>query len=156
MINFRASTERDAHYLIDIDLKCFDYAWLPEAWRQVSKTCVACVATWNETPIGMAIFGKTPDGDVEILKVAVKPAYRNQGIAQHLLYNCALYAREVHAFRLIMVVPEGQLRPGEPGDISDWLTRLGFRAQVPLLKDYFVFYGQAEDGVIFSFPIPQV
>jgi GNAT superfamily N-acetyltransferase len=155
MIGFRASSDRDAHYLIDIDLKCFDYAWLPETWRAVSKTCVACVATWNDTPIGMAIFGKTPDGDIEILKIAVKPAYRNMGIARHLIYNCILYAREVHAFRLVMLVPEGQLRPGETGDISHWLCSLGFRAQTPLLQGYFIFYGQAEDGVIFTLPIPQ-
>jgi GNAT superfamily N-acetyltransferase len=103
----------------------------------------------------MVIFGKTADGDVEILKVAVKPAYRNQGIARHLIYNCILYAREVGAFRIVVLVPEGQLRPGETGDISQWLGKLGFRAQVPLLKDYFVFYGQAEDGVIFSLSIPQ-
>ena len=56
MIGFRAAEQKDAHYLIDIDIKCFDYAWTPEEWRQVGKYCVACVATWNDTPVGMAIF----------------------------------------------------------------------------------------------------
>ena len=154
MIHFRAAEERDAHYLIDIDIKCFDYAWMPEDWRQVSKTCVACVATWCGTPVGMAIFAKTPEGDVEIVKVAVKSCYRNRGIARRLLYNCALYARETHAPRLLMLVPESRLRPGERDDISAWLTKLGFRAGIPLLRDYFTFYGQPEDGVLFSLPIP--
>ena len=155
MIDFRASTEKDAHYLLDIDLKCFDYAWLPEDWRAISKACYGCVATWNETPIGMAIFGQTPYGNVEILKLAVKSSYRNRGIGSRLVFNCLLYAREIHALRLLMVVPEGQLRPGEPGDISSWLKHRGFRAQVPLLRNYFTFYGQPEDGVVFSLPVSQ-
>ena len=37
MIGFRAAEQKDAHYLIDIDIKCFDYAWTPEDWRQVAK-----------------------------------------------------------------------------------------------------------------------
>ena len=154
MIQFRAAEERDAHYLIDIDIKCFDYAWMPEDWRQASKTCVGTVATWYGTPIGMAIFAKTEAGDIEIVKIAVKKPYRNRGVASQLLLNCAIYAREIHIPRMVMLVPEGRLRPGEPDDISTWLTKLGFRAQAPLLRDYFTFYGQAEDGVLFSLPIP--
>lgn len=153
MIDIRASSERDAHYLLDIDIKCFDYAWLPEDWRQVAKNCLACVATWQGTPIGMVIFGNNHCGGVDIVKIAVKPPHRNQGVARRLLYNCALYAREIGATELLMLVPEGRLRPNEPDDISNWLTKLGFRAEVPLLKDYFTFYGQAEDGVLFSLPI---
>ena len=154
MIGFRASESKDAHYLLDIDIKCFDYAWFPSDWRIVAKHCVACMATWNETPIGMAVFGKNSDGDVQVVKVAVKPAYRNRGIATGLLRNCVLYARELHAPRLLILVPESWLRPGEPGDISGWLVNLGFRATKPLLRNQFTFYGQSEDGVLFSLPIP--
>ncbi len=95
MLDIRATTERDAHYLLDIDIKCFDYAWLPEDWRNLAKTCLACVATWNGTPIGMVIFANNQLGGVDIEKIAVKPPYRNQGIGRRLLRNCALYAREI-------------------------------------------------------------
>jgi len=154
MIAFRAAEQKDAHYLIDIDIKCFDYAWTPEEWRQVGKYCVACVATWNGTPVGMAIFCNDHAGSIEIVKIAVKKAYRRLGIARRLLYNCILYARELYATRLVMVVPESTLQPGNPEDVSEWLTQLRFRAQVPLLKDYFTFYGEPEDGVVFTLPIP--
>lgn len=154
MIAFRASEPKDAHYLLDIDIKCFDYAWLPSEWRIVAQHCVACVATWNGTPIGMAIFGKNADGDVQVVKLAVKPAYRHRGIATGLMRNCALYAREIHAPRLVLLVPESWLCPGQPGDISGWLVKLGFRAHKPLLRNQFTFYGQSEDGVLFSLPVP--
>ncbi len=156
MIDFRPSCSDDAHYLIDIDLKCFDFAWLPEDWRQVSKDSFACIATWNKTPIGMVVFARTMYNDIEILKIAVKPSYRRCGIASRLLFHCILYGREIHAPHVLMVVPESRLNPGEPDDLSQWLVHRGFRAQVPLLRDYFTFYGRPEDGVIFTLPIPQV
>lgn len=152
----RATTERDAHYLIDIDIKCFDYAWLPEDWRRISKDCLACVATYRETPIGMVIFSDNHFGGIEIEKIAVKPSFCNQGVASQLLFNCALYAREIGDTELIMVIPESRLRPGEPDDLSVWLRRKGFRAEVPLLKNYFTFFGQPEDGVLFSVNISPV
>jgi GNAT superfamily N-acetyltransferase len=154
MIQIRASNEQDAHYLLDIDIKCFDYAWLPKDWRRIAQDCMACVATWRGTPIGMVVFRNNRQGDVEIEKVAVKAPFRHQGIGRRLIHNCAMFAREIGAIELLMLVPEGRLRPGEPDDISGWLTKLGFRAEVPLLRDYFTFYGQPEDGVLFSHPIP--
>jgi ribosomal protein S18 acetylase RimI-like enzyme len=155
MLEIRATTEKDAHYLLDIDIKCFEYAWLPDDWRKAGKNCLACVATWNGTPIAVVIFSNNQCGGIDIAKIAVKAAYRNQGIARRLLYNCALYARETGAVELLMLVPESRLRPGEPDDISRWLMRLGFRAEVPLFKDWFEFYGEREDGVLFYLPIPQ-
>ncbi len=155
MVQYRAATERDAHYLLDIDIKCFDYAWMPEDWRKVSLNCVACVAVWNDAPIGMAIFARTNEGDVEIVKIAVKEPFRNQGIGRHLINNCVLYAREINAPSLVMIVPEGRLRPGDPDDLSRWFPRLGFRARSPLLKDRFSFYGKTEDAVLFILPVYQ-
>ncbi len=52
-----------------------------------------------------------------------------------------------------MVVPESRLRPGDPDDLSQWLLSLGFRAEIPLLRNWFTFYGEQEDGVPFSLPI---
>ena len=90
MIGFRASEPKDAHYLLDIDIKCFDYAWLPSDWRIVAQHCVACVTIWNGRHIGMAIFGKNADGDVQVVKLAVKSAYRHRGIATGLMRNYGL------------------------------------------------------------------
>ena len=154
MIDFRAAEQKDAHYLIDIDIKCFDDAWTPEDWRFAAKYCVACVATWNGAPVGMAVFYNDFMGSIEIVKVAVKRPYRNMGIARRLIFNCILYARELYATRLVMIVPESKLRPGEPDDLSEWLKALRFRAQVPLFKNYFTFCGEPEDGVVFTLPVP--
>ncbi len=156
MIEFRPSYKEDAHYLIDIDLKCFDYAWLLEDWRAIANNSFACVATWNSTPVGMIIFSRTMYNDLEVMKLGVKPAYRNHGLGSQLLFNCLLYGRDILASRIVMVIPESRICPGDSHDLSQWLSKRGFRAQVPLLHDYYTFYGKPEDGVVFSLPIPQV
>ncbi len=156
MIEFRASRREDAHYLLDIDLKCYEFSWLPEDWRTISKDSFATVATYNKTPIGMSVFYRTMYNDIEVLKLAVKPAYRNLGIGSRLLFNTILYGQEIRADRTILVVPESRLRPGREDDLSQWLLRRGFRAQIPLLRNYYTFYGQPEDGVLFTLTIPQV
>lgn len=152
MIEFRASTQDDAHYLLDIDLKCFDLAWTPDDWREASEKCFATVATSKKTPIAMAVFWRSPDNDIEILRLGVKPEFRRSGIARQLIRNCMTYARECNAFEIRMLLPESRLCPGEPDDLSVWLRKTGFRATLPLHKDAFTFYGRSEDGVAFVLP----
>ena len=101
------------------------------------------------------IFYNDYAGSIEIVKIAVKravPEHRHRSPAALQLHP--LRDGNLYATRLLMVVPEGKLRPGDPEDISQWLRKLGFRAQVPLLRDFFTFYGESEDGVVFSLPIP--
>ena len=134
MIDFRAADQKDGHYLIDIDIKCFDDAWTPEDWRHVAQYCVACVATWNGTPVGMAVFYNDFMGSIEIVKVAVKRPYRNMGIARRLIFNCILYGRELYATQLVMIVPESRLRPVIQKTLANG-SRSCDSAQVPLLKN---------------------
>lgn len=154
MLALRGSRPEDAHYLIDIDIKCFEFPWSPAQWRRASADCMACVVTWKDTPVGMAVFRKNHLGDVEIVKLGVKKPFRKLGVSRALILNCAIYAREVASPFLVLIVPERRLCPGDPEDLSAWLTRLGFRARTPLYKDYFKFYGEREDGVMFYLPIP--
>jgi ribosomal protein S18 acetylase RimI-like enzyme len=150
---FRETRPADAHYLIDIDIKCFEHAWTPEEWRETSETSLGAVATWHGVPIGMSISRRSLEGDVEVVKVGVKPPYRNNGIGRHLLQNCILHARDIMATRLFTIVPESAIAPGQPQDLSTWLSKLGFRAEKPLLRNHFYSYGQSEDGVTFSMPV---
>lgn len=153
-VNFRPTTENDAHYLLDIDLKCYDTALTPDEWRELQKSAQGAVATWCETPIGMIISRRTEEGDVEVMRVAVKAPWRNIGIGKRLMLNAVAHARDIGSTRCFVIIPESQIDPGKPHDLSGWLFKLGFRAEVPLLKDHFVSCGQLEDGVVFSFQVP--
>lgn len=153
-INFRATTAQDSHYLIDIDLKCFDTALTPEEWREINASCLGAVATWYGTPIGMIVTRRTEENDVEVVRLAVKKPYRRLGIGRRLLQNAVAHAREVASTRCFVIVPETSLAPGEPDELSVFLSKCGFRAEKPLLRDHFHSCGTTEDGVVFARAVP--
>lgn len=148
-MQIRAATKNDAHYLFDIDLKCFDFPWSIHEWRIFGQACLGTVATHNSVPVGMVLF-KANDDDLLIVKIGVKHEFRRQGIGRALVDNCLQYARDTNLLTLSMVVPETLLRPGDPDDVSGWLTTTGFKPTIPLLSQHFEMYGKSEDGVRFT------
>lgn len=155
MVTVRGMAHADAHELLDCDLKCFDDPWSHEEWREAAADSLAWIAELDGKIVGMIVVRRTLYGDVEIRKLCVKPAYRKQTIGRALLWQAILFAREVAAPRLFVVVRERAICPGQPGDLSGWLSRLGFRAGTPLLKAHFTFCGEPEDGIAFALSVPQ-
>jgi GNAT superfamily N-acetyltransferase len=145
----RGSHYNDANYLLDIDLKCFEQAWSPDAWQALgnSRDTVISVATNFGTPVGFAVL-RIEQRDVVILKMAVKPVARRKGVSRRLLDAARQFATENHAEWLRITVPESTIYPG-PNNLSDWLKAIGFKAITPFIKDHFNVYGETEDGVQF-------
>jgi GNAT superfamily N-acetyltransferase len=150
----RATTKKDIHYLLDIDLKCFEFPWTIDEWKTLGERCLGTIATVNRTPIGFVLFRSDDDGDMEIVKIAIKPGYRRHGIASRLLDNCVRFARETRTHCLHLVIPERLVYPDTPDEISGWLCHVQFQPTVPLLRDRFEYYGRLEDGIRFTLTVP--
>ncbi len=148
LFNVRGITGDDVNDLLDIDIKCFDYAWTPAEWSQICKTHAIAVGTYFGTPVGFGVCLRIGT-DVELRKVAVKAPYRRRNLGRKLYNACVRFAIENHCTRMFAVVPESLIYPGSEC-IGSWLRKLGFRAQKPFIKDCFRMYGQSEDGVKFS------
>jgi GNAT superfamily N-acetyltransferase len=148
-VQIRAATKNDAHYLFDIDLKCFDFPWTLQEWRIFGQTCLGTVATDKSVPIGMVLF-RADDTDLNIVKIGVKSEHRRLGVGRALIASCLQYAKDTNLLAVQMIVPETLLRPGDPDDISPWLSSVGFIPTVPLLRDFYEMYGRVEDGVRFT------
>jgi ribosomal protein S18 acetylase RimI-like enzyme len=140
MLEIRPQDVRDVHHLMDIDLKCFDTPWPVAIWRRVSQDCLLWVACWKNTPIGFVIFKPHYDGDIEIVKLAVKPAYRSAHISYQLLRLVEKYAAEAQSPVIRMVIPEVRLCPGETDDLSAWATKCGFKARRYVAPSIVEFY----------------
>jgi N-acetylglutamate synthase-like GNAT family acetyltransferase len=150
----RRAEATDVHHLIDIDLKCFDEVWTPEDWRSLANTCSVVVATLHNNPIAMCVHRRHEDGYTEILKLGVKNHCRRKGVGRALIAIAMQSAIQAHSSHVFMLVPEHLLRPGEPQDVSQWLLKMGFRAEVPLVRNAFVYCGVEEAGVKFTCPVP--
>lgn len=146
MLNVRPATGEDVHYLLDIDVKCFDYPWSAEHWRVVGSTVNIAVATYYGTPIGMVVFAGAESEKgvpfVTMVKLAVKESFRNRGIGETLLLTVVEFGRKIESTGVRAVVPESS-------NAIDWLIKMGFKAS-GVDRECFDLYGIKEDGYMFQ------
>jgi GNAT superfamily N-acetyltransferase len=160
-VSVRWACGRDVNYLKDIDLKSYQYPWGIEEWRKLQSDGDrrACVAVHGAEPIGFVVLLDKPEKrhhpfhdetTLEILKLGVKPASRGQGAGTQLLRFVEEAALDGGFDKVALVVPEIKCVPRHPDDVSQWLLKRGYRAEIPILKDYFKMYGQLVDGFRFT------
>jgi GNAT superfamily N-acetyltransferase len=147
--SIRPATARDINYLMDIDLKCYEYPLDYSAWRVyiTSPDIELLVATIEAAPIGFIVFTKT-----EILRLAVKAAYRKEGTGSRLINNALDSARQAGGDKLDIIVPETSCLPGHPDDVSAFLMGNNFVAKPPIIEGIFEMYGRPVDGYCFESP----
>ena len=152
-ITLRAGCERDLPYVRDVDLKSSHYPWPAAAWEAFeAPACKLCVALYRAEPVGFVVY-RINEGDVDILRLGVKPSQRGKGIGGALLDSVLSYARAERCLRMTMTVAEIYCLPGHPDDVSQWLSQYGFRTVLPVAKDYAFMYGDWVDGFCFVYTL---
>ena len=137
----------DVHYVLNIDLKCFETQYDMESWEIIfSENIPVIVAVIDETPIGYMSMYST-QGILWIGRIGVLPAFRRRGIGTKLLDFGLSQALDETEARV--TIPEYQCRPNEPDDASQWLLNRGFRCQQER-PDVFTAYGRMYDGYQFA------
>lgn len=142
--------------LIDLDIKSFDNAWTAEEWASISafNGHAIAVSTFMGNVAGFAVF-RDHGGDVELRKLAVKPACRTQGVSRLLVSAGQRFAQDKNAKTLFMVVPESLIYPGDRS-LSGWLLKTNFTATTPFIQNHFSLYGDKEHGVKFVQKVEQI
>ena len=143
MIKIRKPEVTDINALLDVDLKATDDPWTIDHWRGacVNNDTYISLATYFNEPVGFVICNTTG----RILKIAVKPTFRNKGIGTRLIEVVKYWATENNILGLGIVVPESLCYNN---DMCKWLNKQGFLAG-GILKDGAKYYGTVEDGFLF-------
>lgn len=144
----RGFRPEDMMYLLDIDAKCNDQPWSNETWTEEIYRHTGSVVTYFGTPVGFALFKRytVKDGcSVELVKLAVKQPYRRQKLGLLLMSGCMRFAQDMACRQVFCVLPESHLYPPDAAIL--FLGACGFKAVVPMLRDYFDFDGVQQDGV---------
>ncbi len=147
----RAPLASDLAHCKDIDLKVYDTALEPSAWNQPERYVSVAVDTATQRPIGYMLFTPTAGKAIEIIRLGVKVEHRNKLVATNLIAEALKFARTSGCCKLIAVVPETDVCPGKPNDVSEFLSKLGFRAILPAVPNYFTQYGDPVDGWVFGY-----
>jgi GNAT superfamily N-acetyltransferase len=140
-------------YVQNMDLKCFDYTWEPDEWEIAVEAYEVKVAHHYNTPVAFAVFAifEQRYGKVtHFFKLGVKPNFRKRGISRLLVNEVIRCSNEVGAKYIEAVIPESICDPANPLCISPWLSKVGFKAELPILKDYIANFGMVEDAFRFQ------
>ncbi len=153
----RPAIERDAPFLVDIDVKCYDYAWLDEDWGIVwdDKDTSVHVATVYGTPVGFAVTERIEQKDRptnHIYKIAVKEQFRGNNVGRMLLAVVYDEAQKLGMKYLTLAAPATATIKGHPRYCLPWIEKMGFKA-VQILHDDLSLWGHKEDIIIFQFEV---
>ena len=153
----RHAVERDAQFLIDIDVKSYDHAWLPEDWAlawEDPDTSIH-VATHYGTPVGFMVTEREDHGGKllnHIYKIAVKEQFRGSNVGKKLLSRAYEEAKEFGMQYLSLAVPETMTHQDNPRYCLPWIEKMGFKA-TELIKDGTTLWGVKEDIIVFIFEV---
>jgi GNAT superfamily N-acetyltransferase len=142
----------DINYLFDIDLKCFDDPLESDDWKVIltSPDRRKLISVVSGEPIGFVVWFPTK-ASCTIVRLAVKPAYRNQGIGRQLLQAVCRDAKQQSIPIVTLAVSESLCCPGEPRDASQWLLNRSFKTNghSGVMRNWSVCFGQREDAFLF-------
>lgn len=143
MIGPAVFTDRAA--LLNIDMKCYDFPWPEHVWQQAVENYQILVARHRGDQIGYSVFGRdaAKDNTVRIMKLGVRPGYRNQGVGKQLLLSTLVMCKgfEVEAWLMEDEVYRGA---------GQWLLKNNFRA-FDVKRDVCTGLNGNEDAIIFRY-----
>lgn len=153
MINVRPVQQGDITSIVDIDLKCFEDALSLDEWRTVLNDphMSIKIGLYRSTPVGCIVWDVLK-GVPTIFRLAVKPAFRGNGLGRLLITSVVDSARLASLHTIAITVTESMCNPTSHMDVSQWLIANGFEAK-RILKDKGVFCGQKEDAFEFQLNI---
>lgn len=103
----------DRASILDIDLKCFYRPWTEDLWDYATQNYYILVARCHGHVLGFSVYGNdsSKDRTVRLLKLGVKPIYRNHGVGTLLLHSSIAhirqYKQEIEAWLPEQLVYEG-------------------------------------------------
>ncbi len=150
LTNIRKPEPQDLNYILDIDLKCFEDNWSYNEWRETlyDPRYGVLLGTYKSLPVGFIVwFSGTKEG--LITRLAVKPAYQRKGVGSQLLSAVEVILVQQSIKEVHFPITETLCQPGQPHDVSRWLTKRGYRASA-LMRGTGLYCGTKEDEIIFQ------
>jgi GNAT superfamily N-acetyltransferase len=168
--NMYPATGGDRQELMRLDLRCYDYPLSFEEWGEILSSgkdkkisgefsgfrCETFKR--NNTILGYVVFHDEPneDNDLEVLKLGVLPAVRQQGVGKMLSDYRREKARTKGFSEAVYTIPEYWLDPNENRGVVNFISSSGLVLH-KTLKEAFYHYGNIYDGIVFrtgGTPVP--
>lgn len=154
MIRVHTANQGDINGMCEVDLRAYDY---PLGYLEIKNFVThpgeyfnVIAADDKHKVVGYAVFKRdSAAGTLEIVRLGVMPKHRTQGAGKELLRAGMDWAYTCKLYEVFVIIPECKCKPGDPDDVSRWLSYQGFTAIAPLLPCHFKMYGDCQDGIKF-------
>lgn len=153
-IGLRPMQLGDSPHLLNIDLKSSEFPWEVADWELLNnyfKHWRVLIALFNNTPAAFSVFELDSDEDsLHIHKLEALPIGKRVGL-QFLMLDAIEHDGRCAALGVMdFIVPVSSCRgPGDPYDISEWVSRAGFKCQREE-PSMFEGYGKEIAGYVFQ------
>ncbi|MCI0564661.1 MAG: GNAT family N-acetyltransferase [Nitrososphaera sp.] len=152
----RLTRPGDINSVTRMDLKCYPYPMPMQEWQERIKGSgekdqarIIVVELYRE-PAGFAMWNINDEHVGFLCRLGVLPKYRRQKVGTLLMASCLKHCQENHCDKVKLVVPSIHCQPGDPDDVSAFLTACGFKTTKEILYNYCVMYGDQIDGYVFE------
>jgi GNAT superfamily N-acetyltransferase len=107
-------------------------------------------AGFNSQALGYAVWQRF-EGDFLLLRLGVVKQHRRRGIGQLLFDTVLKDARKRNIPKIKVTIPEIYCLPGDPDDVSAFLSSMGFRATGEILTNWKFMFGKTYDGILWEY-----
>lgn len=159
----RLTRPGDINSVTAIDLKCYHYPLPMKEWQALingsGKQGQARIVVTEvyRASAGFAMWSVDEDRICNLHRVGVLPKFRRNGLGTVLVAACVRHCFETNKTGkedLIktarVVVPDIHCSPGDPDDVSAFLSSCDFKPTGKIIPEFKTMYGQPVDGYVFE------
>lgn len=152
----RLTRPGDVNALSTLDLKTYHYPLELETWKELAgqsgkptepKVVVVEVA---RRPVGFALWQEVDEDVARIIRLGILPKSRFCGLGTLLIKRIIAHSQTEKKDRLRIVIPDLHCQPGDPDDVSGFLSKVGFHTTGEVIQDHSRMYGDWREGYVFE------
>ena len=152
----RLTRPTDINALCDLDLKTYHYPLPMARWKELvgmygkpTEPRVVVVEIMRK-PAGFAMWQVVDEDVTRIIRLGVLPRARFKGLGTTLINDCIAQCQTQKTDRLRIVIPDIHCHPGDPDDVSGFLSKTGFHPTGEVISEHARMYGDWRDGYVFE------
>ena len=152
----RLTRLEDANVLSMLDLKSYPYPFTLERWKELTRESgkkskpKVVVCEILRKPCAFALWNLADEDTARLIRLGVIPRFRRNGIGRILMNKVKHHCQIERVDKIQVIIPDIHCQPGDPDDVSGFLSKTLFHTTGEVISDFRYMYGEWRDGYVFE------